>query len=70
MRVIERNRATGDTQFLTLAQAVQIPTSGWTYRCCLYTLNQSDQPRGLRIEFSVLSIDLDFLQWTGYDSIL
>lgn len=59
-----------DTQFLTPTQAVPIPTSERTYKCLIYTLDQSDQPRRLLIEFSVLSIDLDFLQWIVHESIL
>lgn len=69
IRVIKRSRATG--------YPIPYPNAGCTnlnvecrYKCLIYTLSQSNQPRGMLTEFSMLSIDLDFLQEIVFDSIL
>lgn len=43
------------------------PNIECTNICLIYTLSQSNQPRGLLAEFSVLPIDPDFLQGIVYE---
>lgn len=71
IRVIERSRATGWIPNSLSPCRLYRPQllSGYN-KCLIYTLDQFDQPRMLLIEFSVLSIDLDFLQRIVHDSIL
>lgn len=62
MRLIKSSRAT------TYAHVgCTNPNIECTDICLIYTLSQSNQPRGLLAEFSVLPIDPDFLQGVVYE---
>lgn len=62
MRLIKSSRAT------TYAHVgCTNPNTGCTDICLIYTLSQSNQPRGLLAEFSVSPTDPDFLQGMAYE---